>query len=113
MPNPDLNNGHPLLPPIDTGTDDTAIPFDQKNHDLLLASIDRVAEQWVEQLKHVRANSEKVEALMLQRAATVKAEITQLFLLGKCTAIEAKHGDEVNIKLAHELLKMTPEERQQ
>ena len=44
---------------------------------------------------------------MLERAAKVKADITALYLLGNAALAEAKRGDDVNAKLAHELDKLT------
>jgi hypothetical protein len=78
-------------------------PFDQKAHNLLLQSIDQVAADWVSELSHVRHNAEQVEALVLQHATKVKADITALYLLGHAALAEAKRGDEVNAKLADEL----------
>lgn len=81
----------------------SAMPFDQKAHDLLLKSIDQVASDWVAELEHVRDNSKQVEELVLQRAAKVKADITALYLLGNAALAEAKRGDDVNQRLADEL----------
>jgi hypothetical protein len=78
-------------------------PFDQKAHDLLLQSIDQVADDWVTELTHVRRNSEEIEKLVLQRASKVKVDITALYLLGNAALAEAKRGEEVNSKLAGEL----------
>jgi hypothetical protein len=82
-------------------------PFTQQEHDLLLKSIDQVAGNWVNELKHVRNNSEQVEQLVLERAAKVKADLTMLFLLGNAVRAEAQRGDEVNAKLAGELDKLS------
>ncbi|MBO4222001.1 hypothetical protein [Bradyrhizobium neotropicale] len=84
-------------------------PFGQREHDLLLGSIDHVAHDWVDQLQQVRRNSESVEQLVLARAAKVKADITQLYLLGSAAMAEATRGEQVNLKLAEELQKMTEE----
>jgi hypothetical protein len=85
------------------------IPFTQHEHDLLLKTIDQVAGNWVDELKHVRLNSEQVEQLVLERAAKVKADLTMLFLLGNAVRAEAQRGEEVNAKLAGELEKLTEE----
>ena len=82
------------------------IPFDQKAHDLLQKSIDQVASDWVSELEHVRKNSKIVEQLVMERAAKVKADITQLYLLGSAAVAEAKRGDDVNARLADELDRM-------
>ena len=78
----------------------SAVPFDQKSHDLLLKSIDQVTANWVAELEHVRQNSKVVEPMVMERAAKVSADITALYLLGTAALAEAKRGDEVNAKLA-------------
>ena len=81
-------------------------PFDQQAHDLMIKGIDQVATEWVGELEHVRENSKKVEQLVLERAAKVKADITALYLLGSAALAEAKRGDDVNHRLANELDKL-------
>ncbi|WP_338821654.1 hypothetical protein [Bradyrhizobium septentrionale] len=81
----------------------SALPFDQKAHDIMLKGIDQVAADWVGQLEHSRQNSKQVEQLVLERAAKVKADITALYLLGSAAQAEAKRGDEINQRLASEL----------
>ena len=88
----------------------SALPFDQKAHDLLLKSIDQVASDWVGELEHVRTNAAAVEQLVLQRAAKVKADITQLYVLGNVALAEAKRGEGVNAKLAVELEKLAEDQ---
>jgi hypothetical protein len=83
-----------------------AVPFSQRDHDLLLESIDHVSTDWTGQLALVRKNSEAVEALVLQRAAKVKADITALYLLGHAAMQEARRGEQINAKLAMELEKL-------
>jgi hypothetical protein len=85
------------------------LPFDQRTHDLLIESIDQVATDWVGELEHVRDNSKKVEQLVMERAAKVKADITALYLLGSAALAEAKRGDEVNTRLGNELEKLAEE----
>ena len=84
-------------------------PFDQQAHDLMIKGIDQVATEWVGELEHVRENSKKVEQLVLERAAKVKADITALYLLGSAALAEAKRGDDVNERLSHELDKLSEE----
>ena len=91
------------LPPL-------ATPFDQKAHDLMIKGIDQVATDWVGELQHVRENSNKVEQLVLERAAKVKSDITQLYVLGNVALAEAKRGEGVNAKLAVELEKMAEDQ---
>jgi hypothetical protein len=78
-------------------------PFEQRAHDLMHESIDQLCADWVHQLELVRQNSERIEQLVLEQAAKVKSDLTQLYLLGKAAAAEAQRGDQVNQKLAREL----------
>ena len=84
-------------------------PFDQHAHDLMIQGIDQVATEWVGELEHTRENSKKVEQLVMERAAKVKADITALYLLGSAALAEARRGDEVNERLASELDKLSEE----
>ncbi len=93
-----------LLPP-------SALPFDQKAHDLMIRGIDQVATDWVGELEHARENSKKVEQLVLERAAKVKADITALYLLGSAALAEAKRGDGVNERLSAELDRLAEDRR--
>jgi hypothetical protein len=80
--------------------------FEQQAHDLLLESIDKVAHEWVDELQHIRSNSEQVEHMVLERIAKIKNDITQLYLLGNAAMVEAQRGDEINTKLSGELDKL-------
>ena len=84
-------------------------PFDQQAHDMMIKGIDQVATEWVGELEHTRENSKKVEQLVLERAAKVKADITALYLLGSAALAEAKRGDDVNERLVSELDKLSEE----
>jgi hypothetical protein len=84
----------------------SALPLDQKTHDLLLKSVDQITADWVDQLMAVRKHSQQIEQRVLERAGKVKADLTVLFLLGGAARAEAKRGDEVNAKLADELDKL-------
>jgi hypothetical protein len=84
----------------------SALPFDQKAHDLMIKGIDQVASDWVAELEHTRQNSKKVEQLVIERAAKVKSDISALYLLGSAALAEAKRGDDVNEKLTAELDKL-------
>jgi hypothetical protein len=86
---------------------DVAAPFSQREHELLLKSVDHVANDWVTQLQQVRHNSEALEQMVLQRASKLKADLTQLFLLGGAVVCEAKRGSDVNAKLTDEIEKLT------
>lgn len=93
---------HERLPP-------SATPFDQQAHDLMIKGVDQIATDWVEELARVRENSEKVEQLVMERAAKVKNDITALYLLGSAVLAEAKRGDDVNVRLVSELDKLGEE----
>jgi hypothetical protein len=72
-------------------------------HDLMHKTVDKVCDDWVAELKRVRENSERVEQLVLEQAAKVKEEISQLFVMKGIAAEEARRGDEVNQRLMSEL----------
>ena len=76
---------------------------------MMIKGIDQVATEWVGELAHTRENSKKVEQLVLERAAKVKADITALYLLGSAALAEAKRGDDVNERLAAELDRLSEE----
>lgn len=85
--------------------------FDQRAHDLMLQSIDKIAADWVRELQHVRDNCNDLEQLVLKRVAKVKADVTQLYLLGSAAVTEGKRTDELNHKIADELDKLAEEVR--
>jgi hypothetical protein len=82
-------------------------PFEQKAHDLMHETIDKVCADWVHQLKLVRENSQRLEQLVLEQATKVKSNITQLYSLGKAAAAEARRGEEVNQRLMREIESLT------
>jgi hypothetical protein len=84
-------------------------PFGQREHDLLLSSIEHIANDWLTQLEHVRRNSYSVEALVVERAAKLRSDITGLFALGNAAMAEARRGEQVNAELTRELEKMSEE----
>jgi hypothetical protein len=99
---PESTRLHERLPP-------SAKPFDQAAHDLMIKGVDQVATDWCSELERVRDNSKRVEQLVLERAAKVKADITALYLLGSAALGEAKRGDDVNVRLVSELDKLAEE----
>ena len=80
-----------------------ATPFDQQVHKLMLDSIDKIAEQWIEQLKNVRANTVAIEQLIIQAVAKAKGDINRMHELGQQVVLEAQRGEEVCCRLAAEL----------
>jgi hypothetical protein len=91
---------------VDAAADE---PFGKQEHDLLLKSIEHIANDWLAQLEHVRRNSYAVEALVLERAAKLRSDITGLFALGNAVMQEAQRGEQVNAGLTRELEKMSEE----
>ena len=83
-----------------------APPFAQNDHDALLDVLDAVASDWVGQLQEVRRNAERIEHLVIERVGKIKADVTQLFVLGAAVRSEAQRGEDVNAKLVAELAKL-------
>ena len=83
-----------------------AAPFAQNDHDALHDVLDAVASDWVGQLQEVRRNAERIEHLVIERVGKIKADVTQLFVLGAAVRSEARRGEDVNAKLLAELAKL-------
>lgn len=84
-------------------------PPSQSSHDLMLKSVDHIAEQWVGQLKQVRANTEAIEQMVLTAVSRAKHDLTQLHLLGAAVQAEAKRGEEVCSSLAGKIEQLMQE----
>ena len=82
---------------------DGGVPFDQKTHTLMMESVDRITQQWVGELNHVRENTQIVEQMVIAQAAKAKDELTKLHLLGMQAMKEAQRGQEVVAHLGTEL----------
>jgi hypothetical protein len=82
---------------------DNGVPFDQKTHTLMMESVDRITQQWVGELNHVRDNTKTVEQMVIAQAAKAKDELTKLHLLGTQAMKEAQRGQEVVQHLGDEL----------
>jgi hypothetical protein len=82
---------------------DHGLPFDQKGHTLMMESVDRITQQWVGELNHVRENTLAVEQMVIAQAAKAKDELTKLHLLGMQAMKEAQRGQEVVARLGDEL----------
>lgn len=82
---------------------DSAMPFEQKAHSLLMESVDKITQQWVGELGQVRMNTETIEGMVTAQAAKVKEEITKLHLLGVQAMKEAQRGHEVTQYLGEQL----------
>ena len=92
-----------LLNVIERVPSDGALPFEQKSHDLMMKSVDRVAQEWIEVMVALRNNSQVVEEMVIEQAGKVKSELTKLHLLGAQAMREAQRGHEVLQNLGEEL----------
>jgi hypothetical protein len=79
------------------------VPFDQKTHDLMIESVDRITTQWIDELVALRKNSEVIEQMVIEQATKVKGELTKLHLLGAQAMREAQRGHDVLQRLGDEL----------
>ena len=84
----------------------STLPFEQTAHDLMLKSIDQVAADWVSELTHARDDFHATEQIVLQCVARVKANITQLYLIGNFARASRQRGIEANAKMVSELDKL-------
>ena len=78
---------------IEATTDIT--PFTDQVHSLLLDSVGKIADQWIEQLRIVRENTLMLETQILACVTKTKSDITMLHDLGIKVADEARRGQEV------------------
>jgi hypothetical protein len=92
-----------------TSIAEVGVPFGQREHDLLLQSVDHVADDWVSQLKDDRKTSEELEQMVMQRLAKVKTDLTQLFLLGNAVLGKIKRDSEFKDKVFSEIEKLGEE----
>jgi hypothetical protein len=88
---------------VERVADDGLPPFDQKAHDLMIASVDKIAQQWISELNHVRDNTKVLEQMVIEQVTVVKNALTKLHLLGAQTMREAERGHEVVGQLGDEL----------
>jgi hypothetical protein len=79
------------------------LPFDQRTHDLMIESVDRITTQWIDELVALRKNSEIIEQMVIEQATKVKGELTKLHLLGAQAMREAQRGHDVLQRLGEEL----------
>ena len=82
---------------------DGSLPFEQKSHDLMIKSVDKIAQEWVTELIRVRKNTEIIEQMVIEQVTAVKNAITKLHLLGAQTMKEAERGHDVVEQLAEQL----------
>ena len=70
-------------------------PFEDQVHTLLLDSVGKIADQWIEQLKLLRENADALEAQIVAYVGKTKSDISALHDLGTQVAAEAKRGQDV------------------
>jgi Mg2+ and Co2+ transporter CorA len=80
--------------------------FEQRSHTLMMESVDKITNQWVAELNHVRDNMHSIEQMVIAQAAKSKEELTKLHLLGVQAMREAERGREVALQLGRELQTM-------
>lgn len=78
-------------------------PFEQKSHDLLLKSIDQVADHWIEQLEQLRDNTKAIERMVLEVCAKAKDDVTRLHLAGAGVVREVNRGQGICQNIADEV----------
>jgi len=83
--------------------------FEQKSHTLMLESVDKITQAWVDELIALRDNSKVIEEMVKEQADKVKSEMTRLHLLGVQAMREAQRGHEVLQNLGNELDAMMTE----
>jgi hypothetical protein len=86
-----------------------AVPFSQREHDLMLEAVDHVAGDWVSQLRAERQATEALEQRVLERLGKLKNDLTQLFLLGNAVCGKVRRDQEFNEQLHAEIDKLAEE----
>jgi transcriptional regulator len=82
-------------------------PFTDQVHVLMLESISKIADQWIEQLTILRKNADALEAQIVASVAKTKSDLTLLHELGAKVAEEAKRGQEVCKQLSEGIGKIS------
>ena len=77
-------------------------------HDLLNASVEKIAQEWVEQLNELRENATALESQLMACVAQTKASINKLHELGQQVAEEAQRGKDVIAKVTGALDEINP-----
>ena len=84
-------------------------PFNDQVHSLMLDGINKVAEQWVEQINIQRKNLDALEAQIIASVAKTKSDVTAFYSLGTKAAEEARRGQDVCRQLSEGIEKITGE----
>lgn len=85
---------------------DPEASFEQKSHTLMLESVDKITQSWVDEMIALRDNSKVIEQMVVEQASKVKGELTKLHLLGVQAMREAQRGHEVLQHLGEEISMM-------
>ena len=88
---------------IERMVSDSATPFEQKTHTLMLESVDKITQQWVDEMISLRDNTKIIEQMVIAQAAKTKDELTRLHLLGVQAMRETQRGHQVIQQLGEEL----------
>lgn len=86
----------------------TQPPPTQRVHDLLNSSIEKIAQEWIDQLHGVQANAQALEGQLMGVVAQTKASIHKLHQLGQHIADEAERGRKVLDLVATGLEEINP-----
>jgi len=82
------------------------VPITDQVHSLMLDSVGKIADQWIEQLRIVRENTLTLETQILACVTKTKSDITTLHALGTQVAEEARRGQEVCRQLSDSIEKI-------
>ena len=85
----------------------TPAPQAEDIHTLLSASVEKIAQGWVDELTALRDNTTRLESLLMAHVASTKANIAKLHELGGHIAAEAERGRQVCDKLAEGIEQLT------
>lgn len=79
-------------------------------HNLLKESVEKIAGQWIAELKQVRENTLELEKQLMACVAKTKDDITKLHELGVHVAEEAKRGRETCARLTEGVAQIAGEQ---
>ena len=92
-------------PEIASATPEIA-PFTDQVHSLMLESVSKIADEWIDQLKIVRDNTIVLENQIVACVSKTKADLKVLHDLGAKIADEAKRGQDVCKQLSDSIDKI-------
>jgi transcriptional regulator len=81
-------------------------PFTDQVHSLMLESVSKIADEWIEQLKIVRDNTIVLENQIIACVDKTRADLKMLHDLGAKIADEAKRGQDVCKQLSDSIDKI-------